>query len=114
MTTKELRRIKIKYRVRSKISGTTECPRLTVFRSNKQIYAQVIDDLTGKTLAAASSLGLKDKVTKSEVAAKVGELVAKKSIEAGVQAVVFDRNGYLYHGRVKQLADAARKGGLKF
>jgi len=114
MTTKELRRLKIKYRVRNKISGTTERPRLTVFRSNKQIYAQVIDDLSGKTLAAASSLGIQDKAPKKEIAAKVGELVAQKTIEAGVQQVVFDRNGYLYHGRIKELADAARKGGLKF
>ena len=114
MITKELRRLKIKYRVRNKISGTTGRPRLTVFRSNKQIYAQVIDDLSGKTVAAASSLGLNEKVTKKEIAAKVGELVAKKAIEAGVQQVVFDRNGYLYHGRIKELAEAARKGGLKF
>lgn len=114
MTTKEIRRIKIKYRVRNKITGTTERPRLTVFRSNKQIYAQVIDDLTGKTVATASSLALKDKAPKKEIAAKVGELVAQKSIEAGIQQVVFDRNGYLYHGRIKELADAARKGGLKF
>ena len=114
MTTKELRRIKIKQRVRKHISGTAECPRLTVFRSNKQIYAQVIDDLTGKTLAAASSLVVTDKAPKKEIAAKVGELIAQKSKDAGIQAVVFDRNGYLYHGRVKELADAARKGGLKF
>ena len=114
MTTKTDRRYKIKLRVRGKISGTTERPRLTVFRSNKQIYAQVIDDLTGKTLASASSLKLTDKAPKKEVAAKVGELIAKSAQEAGVSAVVFDRNGYLYHGRVKELADAARKGGLKF
>lgn len=114
MTTKEERRLKIKRGVRSKISGTPERPRLTVFRSNKQIYAQVIDDTTGKTLAAASSLKMEDKVTKKEMAAKVGELIAKNAQEAGIQAVVFDRNGYLYHGRVKELADAARNGGLKF
>ncbi len=114
MTTKELRRIKIKGRVRNKISGTTERPRLSVFRSNKQIYAQIIDDLTGKTLASASSLGMAEKAPKKEIAAKVGEIVAKKSLEAGIQNVVFDRNGYLYHGRIKELADAARKGGLKF
>jgi len=114
MTTKTDRRNKIKLRVRSRVHGTTECPRLTVFRSNKQIYAQVIDDLTGKTLAAASSLKLADKAPKKEIAAKVGELVAKAAQEAGVTSVVFDRNGYLYHGRVKELADAARKGGLKF
>ncbi len=114
MTTKELRRIKIKHRVRKKISGTSDRPRLTVFRSNKQIYAQVVDDLSGKTLAAASSLGITEKAPKKEIASKVGEMIAKKSKEAGIQVVIFDRNGYLYHGRVKELAEAARKGGLKF
>ena len=114
MITKTERRSKIKLRVRGKIQGTTERPRLTVFRSNKQIYAQVIDDLTGKTLASASSLKLTEKAPKKEIAAKVGELVAKAAQEAGVTAVVFDRNGFLYHGRIKELADAARKGGLKF
>ncbi|MDR1881641.1 MAG: 50S ribosomal protein L18 [Prevotella sp.] len=114
MVTKTDRRKKIKLRVRGKISGTAERPRLTVFRSNKQIYAQVIDDLAGKTLAAASSLKITDKAPKKEIAAKVGELIAKSAQEAGVTAVVFDRNGYLYHGRIKELADAARKGGLKF
>ena len=114
MTTKEQRRLKIKKGVRAKISGTTERPRLTVFRSNKQIYAQVIDDTTGKTLAAASSLKLELKAPKKEIASKVGELIAKTAQEAGVQTVVFDRNGYLYHGRIKELADAARNGGLKF
>ena len=97
-----------------KVSGTALRPRLTVFRSNTQIYAQLIDDVQGKTVAAASSLGLKDKVTKTEQAAKVGALVAKAAQEAGVTEVIFDRNGYLYHGRVKQLADAAREAGLKF
>ncbi len=114
MVTKTDRRNKIKLRVRGKVTGTAERPRLTVFRSNKQIYAQVIDDLTGKTLAAASSLKITDKAPKKEIAAKVGELIAKSAQEAGVTAVVFDRNGFLYHGRVKELADAARKGGLKF
>ncbi|MDR0507694.1 MAG: 50S ribosomal protein L18 [Dysgonamonadaceae bacterium] len=114
MTIKELRRIKIKQRVRKHISGTAECPRLSVFRSNKQIYAQIIDDLSGKTLAAASSLGINDKAPKKEIASKVGELIAQKSKEAGIETVVFDRNGYLYHGRVRELAEAARKGGLKF
>lgn len=114
MVTKTDRRKKIKLRVRGKVTGTAERPRLTVFRSNKQIYAQVIDDLTGKTLAAASSLKITDKAPKKEIAAKVGELIAKSAQEAGVTAVVFDRNGFLYHGRVKELADAARKGGLKF
>jgi len=114
MTTKELRRLKIKKGVRGKVSGTPERPRLTVFRSNKQIYAQVIDDTTGKTLAAASSLKITEKAPKQDMATKVGELIAKNAQEAGVQTVVFDRNGYLYHGRIKQLADAARNGGLKF
>jgi large subunit ribosomal protein L18 len=114
MVTKTDRRNKIKTRVRGRIHGTTERPRLTVFRSNKQIYAQVIDDLAGKTLAAASSLKMTEKAPKKEIAAKVGELIAKSAQEAGITTVVFDRNGYLYHGRVKELADAARKGGLKF
>ncbi len=114
MTTKKERRIKIKARIRGKISGTAERPRLTVFRSNKQIYAQVIDDLSGKTLASASSVKLTDKVTKKELAAKVGEMIAKSAQEAGVTSVIFDRNGHLYHGRVKELADAARNAGLKF
>lgn len=114
MTTKKVeRRIKIKYRIRKRVNGTAERPRLSVFRSNKQIYAQVINDLTGTTLASASSLGL-EKMPKIQQAAKVGEMVAANAQVAGITAVVFDRNGYLYHGRVKELADAARKGGLKF
>ena len=113
MTTKLERRIKIKYRVRNKISGTAARPRMSVFRSNKQIYVQIINDQTGRTLAAASSLGL-EAMPKKEQAAKVGEMIAKKAIEAGITSVVFDRNGYLYHGRVKEVADAARNGGLKF
>ncbi|MGN0085968.1 MAG: 50S ribosomal protein L18 [Alloprevotella sp.] len=137
-TKKEQRRIKIKYRVRNKITGTSARPRLTVFRSNKQIYAQIVDDSWentevtlvkkvrkdhkiveipyhpyGKTLVAASSLGM-EAMPKCEQAAKVGEAIAKKAIEAGISEVVFDRNGYLYHGRVKEVADGARKGGLKF
>ena len=114
MTTKKVeRRIKIKYRVRKNVNGTAERPRLSVFRSNKQIYAQVINDLEGKTLASASSLGM-EAMPKKEQAAKVGEMIAKNAQEAGISQVVFDRNGYLYHGRVKELADGARKGGLKF
>ena len=97
MTTKIERRIKIKYRVRNKVSGTAARPRMSVFRSNKQIYVQIIDDLSGKTLAAASSLGMTEKLPKKEVAAKVGEIIAKKAQEAGITTVVFDRNGYLYH-----------------
>ncbi len=112
-TQKEERRIKIKYRVRKKVNGTAERPRMSVFRSNKQIYAQVINDITGQTLAAASSLGM-EAMPKKEQAQKVGELIAQKAMAAGITAVVFDRNGYLYHGRVKELADAARKGGLNF
>lgn len=114
MLTREQRRQKIKTRVRGKIQGTPERPRLSVFRSNKQIYAQVIDDTTGFTLASASSLKIEEKLPKKEIAAKVGELIAQHAKEAGIETVRFDRNGYLYHGRVKELADAARKGGLKF
>ena len=114
MTTKDLRRIKIKYRIRKKIFGTAECPRLSVFRSNKQIYAQIIDDLAGKTLAAASSVGIDAKAPKKEIAFKVGEQVGAIALQAGIASVVFDRNGYLYHGRVKELAEGARKAGLKF
>jgi large subunit ribosomal protein L18 len=114
MTTKKVeRRIKIKYRIRKNVFGTAERPRMSVFRSNKQIYVQVINDLEGKTLASASSAGL-EAMPKIEQAAKVGEMIAAKAKEAGVESVVFDRNGYLYHGRVKSLADAARKGGLNF
>ena len=112
-TKKEQRRLKIKYRVRNKISGTAERPRLTVFRSNKQIYVQVINDETATTLAAASSLGM-EAMPKKEQAAQVGEAIAKKALEAGITTVVFDRNGYLYHGRVNEVAEGARKGGLKF
>ena len=114
MSTNLERRTRIKAHIRHRVSGTAQKPRLTVFRSNTQIYAQLIDDVNGKTLASASSLGLKDKVTKIEQAAKVGALVAKVAQEAGITEVVFDRNGYLYHGRIKQLADAAREAGLKF
>ena len=103
-------------RVRGKVSGTTERPRLAVFRSNKGISAQLIDDSTGKTLAGASWIGVKKsfKGTKTEQAAEVGKLIAAAGKKAGVEAVVFDRGGYLYHGRVKALADGAREGGLKF
>ena len=113
MTTKIERRTKIKYRVRNRIFGVAERPRMSVFRSNKQIYVQIINDQTGRTLAAASSLGL-EAMPKKEQAAKVGEMIAKKAQEAGITTVVFDRNGNLYHGRVKEVADAARNGGLKF
>ena len=113
MISKQERRNKIKARIRGKVSGTASRPRMSVFRSNKQIYVQIINDQTGRTLAAASSLGL-EAMPKKEQAAKVGEMIAKKAIEAGITSVVFDRNGYLYHGRVKEVADAARNGGLKF
>ena len=112
-TKKEQRRIKIKFRIRKHVNGTAERPRLSVFRSNKQIYAQVINDVDGRTLASASSLGM-EKMPKIQQAEKVGALVAEKAKSAGTEAVVFDRNGYLYHGRVQALADAARQGGLKF
>lgn len=114
---KSNRRLKIKYRVRKKVSGSTEQPRLSVFRSNKQIYAQVIDDNKGFTLVAASSAEkafAEKKITKTEMAKEVGKLLAEKAREAGIEKVVFDRNGYLYHGRVKSLAEGAREGGLKF
>ena len=114
MISKSDRRNKIKARIRGRISGTAERPRLCVFRSNKQIYAQLIDDVAGNTIVAASSMGLDKQGTKSEIAAQVGENVAKKAIAAGIDTVVFDRNGFLFHGRVKALADGARKGGLKF
>jgi large subunit ribosomal protein L18 len=103
-------------RVRGKVSGTAERPRLVVFRSNRGISAQLVDDLGGKTLAAGSWLGLKKsfKGTKTEQATEVGKLLAANAKKAGIETVVFDRGGYLYHGRVKALADAAREGGLKF
>ena len=109
-------RMRIKTRIRGKISGTPDRPRLTVFRSNKQIYAQVVDDLSGKTLASASSRSIAESqgVAKIEQAKIVGAKVAEAAQAAGVETVVFDRNGYLYHGRVKSLADAAREGGLQF
>ena len=110
------RRAKIKRRIRKKVSGTAQLPRLTVFRSNKQIYAQLIDDTNGVTLASASSYknDSASNVSKIEQAAIVGKEVAEKAIKVGIEKVVFDRNGYLYHGRVKSLADSAREGGLKF
>jgi large subunit ribosomal protein L18 len=115
-TKKEIRRTKIKMRIRKRVSGTNEKPRLTVFRSNKEIYAQVIDDVKGSTLAAASSMekSFDKKGTKTDVAVSVGKLIAERAKAAGVETVIFDRNGYLYHGRVKSLADSARENGLKF
>lgn len=110
------KRIRIKRRVRGKISGSSELPRLSVYKSNKEIYAQLIDDKNGKTLAAASSRekGVDAKGTKTEVSAAVGKAIAAKAIAAGIESIVFDRNGFVYHGRVKALADGAREGGLKF
>lgn len=115
--TKITRRTRIKSRVRKIVSGTAERPRMSVFRSNKQIYAQLIDDTQGVTLLTISSKAkeiAEKEATKSEKAALVGKMMAEKALVAGITNVVFDRNGYLYHGRVKQLADAAREGGLKF
>jgi large subunit ribosomal protein L18 len=117
LTTLE-RRSRIRMRIRKKISGTAEKPRLAVFRSNKQIYVQVIDDLNGVTLLSAGSkekeIAGKNGIKKIEQAASVGKLLAAKCKEKGIEDVVFDRSGYKYHGRVKSLADAARAGGLKF
>ena len=116
--TKLERRSRIKMRVRKEVYGTKDKPRLSVFRSNKQIYVQFIDDAEGKTLLAVSSrmkeIADKAGITKIEQAKMVGKLAAEKSKESGITSVVFDRNGYLYHGRVKALAEAAREGGLKF
>ncbi len=116
--TKLERRSRIRMRIRKKISGTGEVPRVSVFRSNKEIYAQVIDDLSGVTLLSASSrekeIASKKGIKKTEQAAAVGKLLASKCKEKGIQSVTFDRGGYKYHGRVKSLADAAREGGLKF
>jgi len=114
---KSERRKRIHLRIRNTISGTAERPRLSVFRSNNEIYAQLVDDLSGKTIGAASS---RDKAiagttgSKSDVAKLVGKAIAEKATQSGIESVVFDRGGYLYHGRVKQLAEGAREGGLKF
>ena len=106
-------RLKRHKRVRAKISGTPECPRLNVFRSEKNIYAQVIDDVNGVTLCSASSLKMEHGSNK-EAAREVGKMVAEAAKQKGIEVVVFDRGGYLYHGRVAELADGAREGGLKF
>ena len=115
--TKQARRSRIKQRIRKHMSGTPEIPRMSVFRSNKQIYVQLVNDLTGEILAAASSKEKSiagQKVNKIEQAKLVGQAIAGKAKEKGIETVKFDRNGYLYHGRVKSLADAAREKGLKF
>ena len=114
---KAYRRLRIKMRIRKTVNGTPERPRMSVYRSNKQIYVQLIDDMSGHSIVAASSsetAAADSKVTKIEQAALVGKKIAEKAIAAGITTVVFDRNGYLYHGRVKSLAAAARQGGLKF
>ncbi|MCR6638098.1 MAG: 50S ribosomal protein L18 [Sporocytophaga sp.] len=114
-TKKDLRRLRIKRSIRKKISGTGVKPRLSVFRSNTGIYAQIIDDIAGKTIISASSIELKSqKGTKSELSKSVGLKIAEKAKSNGISEVVFDRGGYLYHGRVKALAEGAREGGLKF
>ncbi|HOY18308.1 MAG TPA: 50S ribosomal protein L18 [Haliscomenobacter sp.] len=114
--TKANRRRRIHNRVRKKITGTPARPRLTVFRSNKSIYAQIIDDLSGHTIVSASSLeaAVEKSVNKSEQAKAVGKILAERAVQANISAVVFDRGGYLYHGRVKALADGAREAGLSF
>ena len=114
--TKVEKRIRIKRRVRGKISGSAELPRLSVFKSNKEIYAQLVDDKEGNTLVSASSRekGVDAKGTKTEVSEAVGKAIAAKALAAGIENVVFDRNGFVYHGRVKALADGAREAGLKF
>ncbi len=119
MMTKQERRQRVHYRIRKVVNGTPERPRMVVFRSNKQIYVQVVDDTKGITLASASSLekALAQKckgLSGIEQAKVVGGCIAQRAIEKGIDTVSFDRGGYLYHGRVKSLADAAREGGLKF
>lgn len=116
LSKKTQRRNKIRRRIRKNLSGTESRPRLSVFRSNKEIYAQIVNDDEGKTLAAASSRDkdIEAKGNKTEIAAIVGKALAEKAKSAGIEEVAFDRGGYLYHGRVKSLADGAREGGLKF
>ncbi|NCO79848.1 50S ribosomal protein L18 [Candidatus Falkowbacteria bacterium CG_4_9_14_3_um_filter_38_19] len=111
---KQLKKARRRQRIRVKISGTKSCPRLNVFRSNKGIYAQLIDDQTGKTLASVHSQELQAKGHKTELSLELGKLLAKKAGEKKISQVVFDRGGYKYHGRVKALAEGARAGGLKF
>jgi len=115
--TKSDRRQRIKFRIRKRLSGSGNRPRMTVFRSNKQIYVQLVDDVTGQTLVSASSREKEiasQNASKTDQAKLVGKRIAEKAKDKGIETVVFDRNGYLYHGRVKNLADAAREGGLKF
>jgi large subunit ribosomal protein L18 len=110
---KEIRRVKIKMRSKQKVAGTAEAPRLAVFRSNKNIYAQLINDTSGKTLVSAKYTDTA-KINKVDQAKIVGKLIAEKALGLGVKVVKFDRSGYLYHGRIKSLADAARENGLQF
>lgn len=116
MDAKVERRQKLKWRIRKKISGTKECPRLSVFRSNKEIYAQLIDDTTGVTIASSNSRGkdVDSKGNKVEISKLVGMSLASKAKAKGIEKCVFDRGGYLYHGRVKAIAEGAREGGLNF
>ena len=114
-TQKDLRRLRIRQGIRKKIKGTAERPRLTVYKSNTAIYAQLIDDVKGHTLAAASSMEAgKSKNINIEKSKEVGKKLAEKAKKSGIENVVFDRNGYIYHGKIKALADGAREGGLKF
>jgi len=117
MDNKVLRRQKIRYRIRRKIEGTGAKPRLSVFRSNADVYVQLIDDISGKTIAASSTRSKEiaaQKAPKVELAKLAGQELARKAVELGVTQVVFDRSGYLYHGRIKAVADGAREGGLQF
>jgi len=113
-TVKDFRRQKIKRGIRKKISGTTDLPRISVYKSNKKIYAQVIDDILGKTIVSASSNEIsKDKNANIEICKEVGKKLAEKAVANGITEAVFDRSGYIYHGKIKALADGAREGGLK-
>lgn len=114
MDNKLYNRTRVKYRIRKKVSGTAQKPRLSVFRSNKEIYCQLIDDVNGVTLASASTIGLPKAGNKVAQSAEIGKTIAVKAKSVGIEKVVFDRGGYLYHGRVKSLADGAREGGLIF
>lgn len=115
LKSKKNKRLKVRKRIRSKVFGTDSTPRLSIFRSNSEIYAQIINDDKGHTLISSSSLNLKkDKLTKTEMAKTIGAEIAKKAIKKGIETVVFDRGGFIYHGRIKALADSARDNGLKF
>jgi large subunit ribosomal protein L18 len=114
MDSKLYNRTRVRYRIRKKVSGTSQKPRLSVFRSNKEIYCQLIDDVNGVTLAAANTKGVAKVGNKVTQSAEIGKVIASKAKSLGIEKVVFDRGGYLYHGRVKSLADGAREGGLIF